>query len=510
MAISPANKLFLGLYGGLWRAARPALRRHKRLREGFEQRLVPDSWPDAPAAQSSMPRFADKDALRIWLQAASGGEAWLLHSLVPALVSVLTEKLFTRSEYSGRALHLLCTTCTRQGLDVLEKLEKLEKPEKPHTGGPDSPPASDPPLRGMSGPPVRIFPRYLPLDGPCQMEKAIRQARPHLIALLETELWPGLLAAARQADLPVLVLNARMTEKSASNYRLLRSFFRSVRPAGIAAVSESDARRFAGLFGCPEHVSVMPNIKFDRLREAAPTADPAALRLETGIGEGALLAVLASVREEEEDSLLPVLRALRERTFEGCGLAFAVAPRHMHRVKAWQDKLSEAGLKWRLRSQCRETAGERGREAQPGPLPLILWDSFGDLLSLYAMADAVFVGGSLAPLGGQNFLEPASLGLIPVVGPHIANFHWVGEDFFAGGLGLRVEKKEDLAAALLRQLEARHALLRNAASLEQRQGLRQAEAEKGRESFRRWLAPRLGGSAKAAELIARALQAVPK
>lgn len=479
MATHPTHKILMGLYSGLWRLARPVLKRHKRLKEGFAQRLVPDSWPEFPEDPEKSTSGGQKRPLCIWMQAASGGEAWLVHSLVPALA-----RRFERLEGgAGQPLYLLCTTCTRQGLEVLEKLELNE--ERPD---------------------VAVLPRYFPLDSPGLMEKALKQATPDLVVLLETELWPGLLDAAKKASVPVLVLNARMTEKSLAGYGLLRSFFLTVAPEEIRAVSEADAGRFCSIFDASDRVAVMNNIKFDRLEEASASHAVSGLRFETGFEEDSLLAVLASVREEEEDLLLPTVRELWQRDFDGKRLALAIAPRHMHRLKAWQAKLSAEGIAWRLRSRCSVIAGDRCRDAQSGPLPLMLWDSFGDLLSLYAMADAVFVGGSLAPLGGQNFLEPASLGLVPVTGPHIDNFHWVGEEFFAMGLGLKAGPDE-LKHTLLRQLEERYAALQGAADSEERQSIRAARSANGRERFREWLAPRLGGSAQAADLIVEKISA---
>ena len=135
-----------------------------------------------------------------------------------------------------------------------------------------------------------------------------------------------------------------------------------------------------------------------------------------------------------------------------------------------------------------------GQGGLPPAPPLLLWDTFGEMQVLYGMADAVFVGGSLAPLGGQNFLEPLAEGVIPCVGPHIKNFLWVGEDIFAENLAVRVASVEALAPALLGRLVpgadpyARH-----------------AAREAVRDRFRAWLGPRTGGSLQAARELLRFL-----
>lgn len=462
---SPRKSLLLAAYGGLWRAASPFLRRHKRLRDGFAQRLVPDDWPGMPEPAAP--------SVRIWIQAASGGEAWLAHTLVPALAAEFS----SRPSLAELPLNLLCTTCTRQGLEVLEKLNL------PDAG-------------------AQLFPRFFPLDQPALMQKALRQAAPHLIVLLETEIWPGLLSAAKEAGVPVVILNGRMTEKSLRGYRLIRSFLRDAAPEGILAVSDEDARRFAEAFGHSERVGRMPNMKFDRVA-AAPAQYAESLRDGLGIGEDCLLGVLASVREEEEDLLLPEIRALYGSEIEGRRLCLAVAPRHMHRVEAWKKKLQDAEIPIRLRSLGMAASG--AEKTQPGvKKPVLLWDSFGELDSLYSMADAVFVGGSLAPLGGQNFLEPAAQGLAPLVGPYTDNFSWIGEELFAQGLAKRIGS-EGLAAAMRQALAERlHSLdSHGQTSLPGGPALaRRLAAEEGRGRFIAWLAPHQGGSARAAALLA--------
>jgi len=481
--MNPLHRLLLGVYGGLWRAVAPFLRRNKRLAEGFADRLLPDGWPFAP-------RETTDGKIRLWVQAASGGEAWLVHSLVPALVRELEVRVIQQGGPSR--LEVLCTTCTRQGLEVLEKLAAS---------------------CAVGTPAVRVLPRYFPLDRPDLMRRAFALFPPDAVVLLETELWPGLLAAAREVGVPVLTINGRMTAKSLSAYSMISSFWRAVAPQKVLAISPDDAWLFTALFGGTPSESgggrfapsvwVMPNIKFDRVAESlnqALQADQVTsdLRAAAGCPEGALLCVLASVREEEEDLLLPALKALQGLEVDGAPLMLAVAPRHMHRVPAWREKLGASGLPYRLRSAgtppvCENTARS---------LPLCLWDSFGELQALYAIADAVFVGGSLAPLGGQNFLEPLAQGIVPLVGPHTENFHWVGEDIFSSDLAVQLAGPEDLADALLAALSKHRSLLPTAgAPEEQWRTARAGAAGAVRERFAAWLAPRTGGSDQAARAI---------
>jgi 3-deoxy-D-manno-octulosonic-acid transferase len=451
--MNPAHGWLLKGYGLAWRLAAPILGKHTRLADGFDQRLVPDGWPGAD--------FSPAGGARFWVQAASGGEARLVHTLAPAVAAAL-------SAASGTRAQLLLTTCTRQGLEVLEKL-----------------PSSDA---------YTALPRYFPLDRPDIMSRALDLAAPSVLALLETELWPGLLAAARARRIPVIVLNGRMTEKSFTAYGLARGFWKSLAPRQVLAVSSEDADRFASLFAMSEGVAVMPNIKFDGVASAMLRAGP------EGSGEPAftdpisgrrLLAAFASVRKEEESLLMPVLTVLSRQRFGPDAPVLAVAPRHMHRVRPWEEKLTAAGLPFARRSETR---------AAPGG-GVLLWDTFGELPALYAGADAAFVGGSLAPLGGHNFLEALGQGVRPAVGPHVENFAWIGGDIFDSGLARQVPDAAALAADMAASLTTRAALAERQSG--DSAAVRRSEAEATRLKFRSWLAPRLGGSAVAAEALIR-------
>lgn len=471
--MNPWHRLLLGAYGGLWRAAQPILRRHTRLKDGFAGRLLPEGWPFTPKAPAP-----PLHCWRFWIQAASGGEAWLAHSLIPAITGELLARLAIRGNDRQFHLQCLCTTFTRQGLEVLEKLAAVHSSMMP------------PPL---------VLPRFFPLDRPDLMREAVRRFMPQAVILLETELWPGLMSAAHEAGIPLLILNGRMTEKSLAAYRVTASFWRAFAPSRILAVSEADAERYRTLYRDACSVDIMPNIKFDRVAlnsaQMALTeeAAPPGLRARVGCPEKALLAVLASVREEEEDLLLGPLKELAGGCIQDAPLMLALAPRHMHRIEAWKAKLSASGIPFSLRS----SGG-----AQTASQPLCLWDCFGELQALYAIADAAFVGGSLAPLGGQNYLEPAGLGLTPLVGPYRDNFLWVGEDIFTRGLAIQIQTPGELTYALRTVLAERRAVMPdNEAPDSAWRTARMQASLAARQRFAAWLDPHTGGSAQAARAI---------
>ncbi len=453
---SVLRALLSGAYGLAWLAARPVLRRHKRLQDGFPQRLVPDGWPGPALGTETDGGSANACAKAdIWLQAASGGEAYLVWELL-AHLAVLRER-----QGDPEPLRVLATTWTRQGLDI---------------------------LRNMSGklhekhPWLSVRPTFFPLDDPKLMEKALEQARPRVVGLLETELWPGLMLACEKRNIPMLILNGRMTDKSLRGYLRLGAvvpgFWESIAPKHVCAISKTDAGRFARIFG-GDRVEAVPNIKFDRATATAmPAVSAPLLKLLPPELHARQTVLLASVREQEEPALLSVIQTLHAHGAP----TIIVAPRHMHRVKPWQALLSGAKLPAVMRSKQTEIipAGS-----------IVIWDTFGELGQLYQLADAVFVGGSLAPLGGQNFLEPLALGRIPCCGPHLDNFTWALE---SSG---EAERDSLETLGLLQIGENAKAV----ATLLQQQLAAPTHHDAVRERFQRWLAPRLGGSARCAQRL---------
>ncbi len=468
------GSFFFRLYGALWRLALPFLRRKARLKDGFEERLVPENWLPAPQTESHVP-FVD-----IWLQAASGGEAHLVTEILDAWVA--SPPAFCMPE--GKPLRVLITTWTRQGHGILTSAIS----QRPAWAACFS-----------------IFVRYAPFDHPSIARRAVRVARPRFLALLETELWPGLLGACTEAGVPVLVLNARMTKTSLELYKIIARPLRACAPHHVEAVTREDAGRFCSLFPslAAEHCRVMPHIKYDRAARSltAPSAPlPPPFTAEFFAGRAPVL-LFASVRKEEEKYITPALMQL-QRTLPPQALC-VVAPRHLARVPAWEKRLHDLGIMATRASACRSITPPRPEPprsifdaffaplAPPPPFRVLIWDIFGHLPVLYSMASLVFVGGSLAPLGGQNFLESLSAGRIPLVGPFTETFSWA----------LTAEPAPSLHDLNLVHLCPKPA--RFMACL--RHGLASMPSapspETVKERFAAFLAPRTGGSAHAATVL---------
>ncbi|MGD9331782.1 MAG: glycosyltransferase N-terminal domain-containing protein, partial [Desulfobacterales bacterium] len=365
------------------------LRRHHRLREGLGQRLG-KPFPAGP--------------FDIWIQAASAGEAYLAGQLLASLEA-------------HRAYDILVTANTRQGKDIIDAARARLPAET---------------ARG------RCVSSYFPFDRPALMKSAVASIRPRIMVLLETEIWPGLINALQTAGIPVVIINGRLQAKSLRHYRLWPGFWHALAPERVLAVSLEDARRFACLYGS-RRVSVMPNMKFDRIRTDRTSDESNPVRAL--LPPGCPLLVLGSVRREEEDAITRMVHRLKAHRPD---LLIGLFPRHMHRIAAWQARLAKADLNGQLRSRMT-------RAATPGTI--ILWDTFGELAHAYSAAAGAFVGGTLAPLGGQNFLEPLTCGLIPVIGPSWHTFQWVGRDLFEKGLVRVAQDWQSAADALLELLE---------------------------------------------------------
>jgi 3-deoxy-D-manno-octulosonic-acid transferase len=185
----------------------------------------------------------------------------------------------------------------------------------------------------------------------------------------------------------------------------------------------------------------MPNIKFDRIASPTTLADNPNT-IKNLVPSSLTFAVLASVRRQEEPLVKQIIiEILRSRPETVIGLF----PRHLHRIQSWQRILNQAGIRWTLRSKSK-------RPARAGTV--IVWDTFGELLPAYKLCKSAFVGGSLAPLGGQNFLEALVCGIRPVIGPSWENFIWVGTEIMDCGLLQVAGSWQEAAALLLKDMES--------------------------------------------------------
>ena len=347
-------------------------------RRGIGERL--GSVPSAPAGS-------------VWIHAASIGEVTAALGLVDGL--------------RARGRPVAVSTMTTTGRDQL----RASRPEIPVA--------------------------LAPLDHAWCVARAQGRVRPAALVIVETELWPARILGARRADVPVVIVSGRISDRSFPRYRALAGILRPLlrRVQRIGARSERDAERFVALGASAARVVVTGDLKLEPATTPAVPPDLAAL-----LGDVPLL-VGGSTHPGEEAGLLEVLARVEAA---GRPLALVIAPRHPERFDDAARAIHDAGRSVRRRSQ-------------PGPGPLapgdvLLLDSLGELAAVYTRAAAAFVGGSWTPVGGHNVLEPVFAGRPVFFGPHTENAREAVRWLLDAGAATRVADPAALSAGVLADL----------------------------------------------------------
>jgi 3-deoxy-D-manno-octulosonic-acid transferase len=277
--------------------------------------------------------------------------------------------------------------------------------------------------------------RYAPYDLPGCIRRCLARLRPRLLILIETELWPNLLHEAGHAGIPILIASARISERSSRLYRRLPSLMRAALESNVwvGGQTAADLERFAAMGVMPQRLTLVGNIKFDRILPADIHERGAQWRAYYGAGRPVWVA--GSTHPEEEAIVLEAHRQLR---IVQPRALLILAPRHPARFTAAAAAIAAKGFQQARRSGA-------GSE---GPPDVLLLDSIGELLEFYAAGDVAFVGGSLVPVGGHNLLEPAALGVPVISGPEQFNSPDVARVLAGQGGLIIVHDADELAAAL--------------------------------------------------------------
>jgi 3-deoxy-D-manno-octulosonic-acid transferase len=364
MSLSLGRRLLLAFYSALLWLLVPITLYHLVWR-GLRQREYLLRWSERYAQLESLP---DLPPGALWVHAVSVGEVNAAIPLINAL----------RLRHPERPL--LVTTIT---------------------------PTGSARVRALWGDAVHHV--YLPYDLHGMVRRFLERVRPALAVVIETELWPNLFVACARADVPVVIANARLSERSLRGYRwmapLIRLALSGVRL--VAAQSEADAARFRVLAGDDVRIQVTGNLKFDQPLPQASREEAIGWRKAGGVRP---IWVAASTHADEEAAVLEAHQRLRE-THPTALLLWA--PRHPERFGAVAARVRDAGFALRRRSV------ERAPDAR---CDVFLIDSLGELPGFLAAGDVAFVGGSLCDVGGHNLLEPAALGVPVLSGPHTFNF----------------------------------------------------------------------------------------
>ncbi len=279
----------------------------------------------------------------------------------------------------------------------------------------------------------RVTQLYSPYDLPSVLRKVFTLLKPRLLILMETELWPNLLAECRRNKIPVVVANARLSERSANSYRHILSITREML-SGINLViaqSQADADRFIALGLSPDRIHITGSIKFDM--ELSPQLLERAKKLRESWGEDRLIWIAASTHEGEEEQILEAFAEVRKQLAH---VLLVSVPRHVDRVFHLQNFYQSHGYQVIRRSE---------NKACSNATDIFIGDTMGELLSFYAAADIAFVGGSLVEKGGQNPLEPAAVGLPILTGPYTFNFELISKQLIQRGIEIQVNNSQELA-----------------------------------------------------------------
>lgn len=343
---------------------------------------------------------------RIWLHAVSVGE---VNAAVPLIEQLL-------QDYSDHAL--LVTSTTPTGSEQLKR---------------------------RFGARIEHF--YFPYDLPHVIRRFLKRSRPRILVVMETELWPNCFYLCQRKGIPVVIVNARISDKSYQGYKKIRKF---IQPAiqnisHICAQGDSDRDRFICLGVEPKKVDVVGNIKFDL---PAPDIGEPDTALQAIQKSQRPVWIAASTHDDEEQKMLTVHRTLLH-TLPNALLI--LVPRHPERFE------SIAGL---CNSRSFNIARRSKQEVPDENSEIYLGDTMGELMKLYAEAQVAFVGGSLVPTGGHNPIEPASLGVPVLAGPNTQNFRDIYASLIHAEGGRIVADEQELHGQLL-------ALLTNQSEREQ-------------------------------------------
>ncbi len=289
---------------------------------------------------------------------------------------------------------------------------------------------------------------YFPLDFSWAMTRAFNRIRPSLCLLMELEIWPNFMHVASSRNVPVIVVNGRISNKGFSRYRLIKPIARMVfgRVRLVLAQTEEYARRFCAL-GCPDNrVIVTGSLKYDTAEIADKIEGTDKLIEQIELTQEPLW-VAGGTGPGEEELLLNVYRNLiRDESF--ANLRLAVVPRKPERFNEVAQLIES-----RQFALVRYSAVKAGRHATPiDKRAVLLGDTMGDLRKFYSVATIVFVGRSLVPMGGSDMMEAAALGKCTMFGPHTFNFEQTVEQLLADDGAIRVRDEEELLHAVRRCL----------------------------------------------------------
>ena len=287
-----------------------------------------------------------------------------------------------------------------------------------------------------------VFHVYMPYDLPGAVERFLDRVKPQCLLVMETELWPNLFYQSRQRDIPIVVANARLSQRSLVGYQRLKKLMQATlrQIELIAAQGEADAKRFESLGFPANKINVTGSIKFDLDIPDSVIQAGKELRLsfgESSSGKQRPVWIAASTHEGEDEKILRAFTVVRKKISD---VLLILVPRHPERFSTVAALCERRGFTVVRRTE--------NKNFDPDTQVFVV-DTLGELLVFYAASEVAFVGGSLVSTGGHNVLEPAALGLPVVTGLHMFNFAEISKAMREAGALQQVDDVDQLAAAVI-------------------------------------------------------------
>jgi 3-deoxy-D-manno-octulosonic-acid transferase len=346
---------------------------------------------------SSIPR---DDTDRVWIHAASVGEAGIAFSMACEI----------KKKYPGT--HIFISTITSTGLESVHRLNKNHGENM-------------------------IKSAFLaPFDHPLITGKFVRKIKPDSFILVETELWPWLIQSLYKMNVPITVINGKLSKRAFRRYMIIRGGIGKI--TGDISLFCVQSRTFAKrlrMLGAPqERIKIIGNVKFDGLPEPSDY-DAGQIRSELGIPEKVGVFVAGSTRSGEEEALAGSFAGVLDKFPD---TVMVLAPRHLNRISEVEKVVREAGLQYVKRSTG-EKMENKGKK-------VLILDTMGELIRAFVCADAAFVGGSLSDFGGHNPLEPAALGIPVLFGPFMEQTG--SKELLSDGAAVLVHDRDEITKTI--------------------------------------------------------------
>ncbi len=302
----------------------------------------------------------------------------------------------------------------------------------------------------------KVAHRYVPYDLPGVLRRFFKQTQPRVGVIMETELWPNLIYQAHSAKVPLLLANARLSERSLNGYMKLKFLFKPVlnQFSAILAQSNDDAKRFIALGANNDLVQVLGNMKFDLQTNTIDTAKFKEIKNHWGADRIAVIA--ASTHDDEESRILAQLRRLQQAI---PNVVLLIAPRHPERFQTVYQLSVQAGFNTGLRSNLDTVSAAN---------EVVVLDCLGELLGLFQISDYAFVGGSLVPVGGHNVLEPIAMNVPVLSGNQVHNFKTICNDLKEAEAIRIVSQADELIDAIIKlhqDKESQDLMVKNATAV---------------------------------------------